>query len=560
MNLKWPLLALAMLTLLIVDWVLDGVGPRLVFGTGTLVVQTTPLGAAVKVNGVALGAAPLDAAVRPGAAVVEAHHPYHPPATQRLTITRGERRTVSFALEPASGQLEIATNPRGAAVTINGERLPQQSPVSLESVRTGRHQVEVSMHGRHAVSDWVEVFPNRKTSKTFELERAPMGQLSLQLTPPHATVELVDADVSWRLGEDLPAGTHRLRVSAAGFETREATVRVAQGRNLAQVTLPRIYGALRLDVEPPSADVRVTFQAADGSRTVPYEAGMQLPSGGFSVRATAMGHRNLRRNLTMTSAGVRLRLAMQRYDIAPGRQFRDALKSGGEGPLLVVVGPGTFRMGSSQGASNERPEREVRVTQPFAIGVFEVTQADFSRHQTWPGEPDEPAVGLTLRDLTGYLAFLSRETGYGYRLPSEAEWEYAARAGGQEPFMLGAADEACAYGNVRDLTMQERYRDYDVTPCADGFAGLAPVGRFAANAFGLHDVLGNAEEWVADCWHSSFAGAPRHAGVWSDGCDFSGRVARGTAFDSPPTDLRITFRNVGNSPSDSRGFRVAREL
>lgn len=561
MNLKWPLLALAVLALLIADWAFDGIGPRLVFGTGTLVVETEPADAAISVNGVTFGTAPLDAAVRPGPAVVEASHPYHPPSTRQLTVARGQRHTVRMTLAPAFGELTIATNPRGATVTLNGERLAQPSPVTLDALATGRHQVAVSLPGRDGASAWVEVFPDRKTRKTFELERTPMGELALTVTPRHATVELLDAEQPWRPGQPLPIGTHRLRVSASGFETREATVRVRGGRNLAEVTLPRIYGRLNLDIQPRGAAVRVTYQDADGRRSVPYEADMRLPGGRFAVRATAMGHRNLTRNLTMTGAGVRMRLAMQRFDIAPGRQFRDALQSGGEGPLVVVLAAGAFRMGSSQGAANERPERAVRVTQPFAIGVFEVTQADLSRHQSWPGAADEPAVGLTLRDVDDYLAFLSRETGYKYRLPSEAEWEYAARAGGQERFIDGdQIDAACKYGNIRDLTMQERYRDYDVTECADGFAGLAPVGRFAANAFGLYDVLGNAEEWVADCWHSSFAGAPSHAGVWNAGCDFSGRVARGTAFDTAPADLRITFRNVGNSPADSRGFRVVREL
>ena len=561
MSLKWPLWTLAVLALLIADWAFDGIGPRLFFGTGNVGVETEPAGATISVNGAALGTAPLEAAVRPGTVVLEASHPYHPPSTRRLTVERGQRHTVRIVLEPAFGELRIATNPRGATITLNGERLTQPSPVTLDALATGRHQVAVSLPGRDAASDWVEVFPNRKTQKTFELERTPMGELALTVSPPHATVELLDAEQPWHPGERLPIGTHRLRVSASGFETREVTIQVRGGRNLAEVTLPRIYGRLDLDVQPQGADVRVSFRDADGRRSVHYEAGMRLPGGPFSVRATAMGHRNLTRNLTMTAAGVRMRLSMQRFDIAPGRKFRDALKSGGEGPLVVVLAAGSFRMGSSRGAANERPERDVRVTQPFAIGVFEVTQADVARHQSWPGEADEPAVGLTLRDVAEYLTFLSRETGYAYRLPSEAEWEYAARAGGQERFIHDdRIDAACEHGNIRDLTMQERYRDYDVTECADGFAGLAPVGRFAPNAFGLYDVLGNAEEWVADCWHSSFAGAPSHAGVWSRGCDFSGRVARGTAFDTAPADLRITFRNVGNSPADSRGFRVVRQL
>jgi len=107
--------------------------------------------------------------------------------------------------------------------------------------------------------------------------------------------------------------------------------------------------------------------------------------------------------------------------------------------------------------------------------------------------------------------------------------------------------------------MQERFRQYDSVACNDGFVRVAPVGRFAANAFGLHDVIGNVEEWVADCWHPSYAGAPGDARQWTEGC-YSSRVVRGGAFDTPPGDLRVSARNMGSSPTDSRGFRVVREL
>ncbi len=550
-----------LVVLVVADWLSDGVGPRLVFGTASLEVRTAPEGAAVLVNGEGAGRTPLVVSdVRPGPVVVRLEHPYHPPELRRLTLGRGERRNVEVAFAPASGSLEIVTNPRGAAVSVNGEPLADLTPVRVDGIATGPYEVVVSLHGRQTKSATVEVFPGAEAERTFELERVPMGRLSVQTVPGNAAVTLVGAAVEYRPGVELPAGDYRVRVSAPGYGPLERTVDIRQGPNVVDVTLARVFGPLRVSIRPSGARVRVSYRDVDGPRTVAYEDGMELPAGAFSVRATAMGHRNLERNLTMDGDGVALSLAMQRFEVTPGQRFRDRLRSGGEGPELVVVAAGTFRMGREDGAFNEGPAREVRVTQPFAIGVYEATVADFRRQYPWPGEPGLPVRNVSLRDVQGYLAFLSGETGYRYRLPTEAEWEYAARAGAAEDFYFGDdVGGICRHGNVGDLAMQERFRQYDAVGCNDGFVRVAPVGSFAPNAFGLHDVFGNVEEWVADCWHPSYAGAPGDARQWTEGC-YSSRVVRGGAFDSPPGDLRASARNMGSAPTDSRGFRVVREL
>ena len=555
------LIAAAVVGLAVADWLSDGIGPRLVFGTASLEIRTHPEGGVVLVDGERAGTTPLTVSdVRPGTVVLRLEHPYHPPELRRLTLDRGELRDVEVAFAPADGSLAIITNPRGAAVSLNGEPFPDITPVRIDGIATGAHTVAVTLHGRQTKSATVEVFPGAETERTFELERVPMGRLSVQTVPGNAAVVLVGDAAEYRPGVELPVGDYRVRVAAPGYGTLERTVDVRQGRNVVDVTLARVFGPLHISIRPSGARVRVTYRDVDGSRTVAYEDGMELPAGAFSVAATAMGHRNLRRNLTMNGDGVALNLAMQRFQVTPGQRFRDTLQSGGEGPELVVVAAGTFRMGREDGAFSEGPTREVRVTQPFAIGVYETTVGDFGRHDPWPGETGMPIRNVSLRDVGAYLDFLSRETGYRYRLPTEAEWEYAARAGGAEDFYFGDdIDAICRHGNVGDLAMQERFRQYDAVNCDDGFVRVAPVGSFAPNAFGLYDVFGNVEEWVADCWHPSYEGAPGDARQWTAGC-YSSRVVRGGAFDSPPGDLRASARNMGSAPTDSRGFRVVREL
>ena len=558
---KWTLLAAVLVLLGVADWLSGGVGPRLVFGAATVDLETSPEGATVLLNGERAGVTPLTLSdVRPGAIVLHFEHPYHPAELRRLSLERGERHVVEVVFERAVGSLAVVTNPRGATVIVDGERLDDVTPVTVDEMPTGEHEIQVSLQGRETKSTTVEVFPDAATEHIFELERLRMGSLSLQTTPARASIELLEAPMTYRPGIELPVGDYRVRVSAPGYGAIERTVAVRQGRNIVDLALSRIYGRLRLSVSPRGADVRVTWRDEGGSRGVAYEEDMRLPAGAFSVRATAVGYRNLLRNLTMSPDGVRLSLAMQRFEVTPGQRFRDTLRSGGAGPELIVVGAGSFRMGSDAGPANERPVRAVRVAQPFAIGVHEVTVGAFRNYEDWPGEADMPISNVTLQDVHGYLAFLSRETGYRYRLPTESEWEYAARAGSDTTFFFGDdIGPICRYANVGDASMQERFRQYASVECDDGFVRVAPVGKFAPNAFGLHDVFGNVEEWVADCWHPSYETAPPDAREWTRGC-YSSRVVRGGAFDSPPDDLRASARNLGTAPTDSRGFRVVREL
>lgn len=543
--------------------ILGGVyGPGLIRGSATIRVDSTPSGATVVLNGDERGVTPVEiSGVRPGEALLHLRHPHHDPTLTRLTLERGERKTHHASFPPAFGALEVVTNPRGARVILDGRTLDGVTPISLDAIPTGEHTVEVSIYGRETKTATIEVFPRTETRHALELNRVPMGELMLELAPPNATVELFDAPLPYSPGVRLPVGTYRLRVSSPGYDAREMDLAIAHGPNRTRVELARQYGRLDVAVRPPHATVTVVPES-ERSHPQPYAEQMLLPAGPFTIRATAMGYRNLVRNLNMTSAGISLSLDMQRFDATPGRRFRDQMKSGGEGPELVIVGPGAFLMGSDSGARDEGPAREVRVSEPFAIGVYEVKTGEFDRYRKHAGsERNElPATGLSIRDAQDYLAFLSRETGHTYRLPSEAEWEFAARAGSGTLYYFGDDPSAlCEHANVADETLGEPFPYYETADCNDGFIRLAPVGSFKPNAFGLYDVIGNAEEWVADCWHGSYKGAPLDARVWGPDCALF-NVVRGGAFDAPPGEQRMTFRTMGGDASDSRGMRVVREL
>ena len=246
-----------------------------------------------------------------------------------------------------------------------------------------------------------------------------------------------------------------------------------------------------------------------------------------------------------------------------GQTFRDALRSGGEGPEMVVVPAGTFRMGCVSGQNchdYEKPVHRVTIGAPFAVGVYEVTFAEWEACVRAGGcegyRPDDrgwgrgrrPAINVSWDDAQAYVGWLSRESGAGYRLLSEAEREYVARAGSETAYSWG---NGIGRNRANCDGCGSRWDDEQT----------APVGSFTANGFGLHDVHGNVWEWVEDCWNRSYEGAPTDGTAWTRG-DCRYRVVRGGSWSLNPRNLRSANRNrytTGDRSSDV-GFRVARRL
>ena len=276
--------------------------------------------------------------------------------------------------------------------------------------------------------------------------------------------------------------------------------------------------------------------------------------------------------------------------LLPGARFRDCSGC----PELVVVPAGTFRMGSTTGQADERPVHEVRLD-AFALGRYEVARREYwaflvaTEHESagcslvdgdgrldwnsgasWrrPGfEQDDshPAVCVSWADAQAYVNWLSEETGERYRLPSEAEWEYGARANTvTERYWDSASGPQCDYANSGDRALLERVGGWPlpVVNCVDGAARTAPVGSYEANEFGLHDALGNVWEWTADCWHDGYQGAPGDGSAWTLGGDCDRRVLRGGSWETVPSGLRSAnrYRNDDNRGSALVGFRVVRAL
>ena len=274
----------------------------------------------------------------------------------------------------------------------------------------------------------------------------------------------------------------------------------------------------------------------------------------------------------------------------PGENFKDCPNC----PEMVVVPGGTYQMGGVFGAGNlpAKPVHKVTLPKPFAIGKHEITRGQYAEFATatgrrstlrcryWTGRTLEtfksdntrswqepgfkqndrhPVVCVGWRDAKAYANWLAIKTAKPYRLPSEAEWEYVARAGGRKSYFFGdKVAELCRFANGADGSMSFEWRN---KACSDGFARTAPVGSFLPNAFGLYDVHGNVSEWVEDCWNKEFVGAPSGDKPWLRG-KCASRVIRGGSWMDDPGFLHYAYREGSRlaAQASHKGFRLALTL
>jgi serine/threonine-protein kinase len=266
----------------------------------------------------------------------------------------------------------------------------------------------------------------------------------------------------------------------------------------------------------------------------------------------------------VTAALIDELAARQDWPRRPGEVFRDCAVC----PEMVVVPAGRFMMGSPDSdtgsEANEQPVHEVRVPR-FAIGRTEVTfdqwlacvadgGCDFMPPDAGWGQGSRPVINIAWSDALGYLRWLSRKTGHRYRLPSEAEWEYAARAGTSTRFHTGR----CITSEQANF---DGRRPAMGCPESEVRRQTLPVASFAPNDFGIHDMAGNVREWVRDCWNDNYLGAPDDGSAWMSG-DCSRPVLRGGSWARTERMVRAANRTrpSGAFNDTETGFRPARDL
>lgn len=409
-------------------------------------------------------------------------------------------------------------------------------------------------------------------------------------------------------------GQARARQGVAAVES--AMIRRAEEAALASdFTTARTWLDHAADVREDAqtvADARMRVEAIRLARIV------ELRDAGVRDMATPLGLKEARVKLAevlrIAEPGNRVAADFrQRIDLAthyglfrPGQAFTDALHHGGRGPEMVVVPHGGFLMGAAEdesGASDaEKPAHYVRFDRGFAMARHPVTVGEFRRfveatqyrpratrrghsvvydersgnfvrrsgvdwQSDYAGQPasdDMPVLHVSVYDAEAYAEWLAGQTGHGYRLPSEAEYEYAQRAGQQGRYPWGNGQPPRGVANLtggNDRSPSGRSWNNAFVGYGDGYWGPAPVGRFRANAFGLKDLEGNISEWVGDCWHASYRRAPADGAAWfNPGC--RSRVVRGGSWASSPAQARAAWRSSSDSDMTNArvGFRVVRGI
>ena len=414
--------------------------------------------------------------------------------------------------------------------------------------------------------------------------RAPDGATALFMAAVHGHTEVIELLMA--AGADLSVRGPKGKTSVDVARTRYGEAEAARENGEPAAVVALLEGRTLAEVEDDAAFAR----ARDAGTVAALEAYLSSnPEGRHADEAAGTARR-----LRAQAEEERRKAEEKRKRVEEGRRLARKYPAGTklrdceECPELVVVPPGSYRMGSPTSEAgrqdDEGPRHRVALDLPLAVGVYEVTREEYGRfvsatgHATgdscWTYKSGEwknrsgrhwkrpgfnqgkrhPVVCVNWNDAKAYVRWLSRETGETYRLLSESEWEYVARAGTTGPFHTGATistkqanyDGNHTYGSGRKGRFRKK---------------TTPVGEFPANGFGLYDVHGNVWEWVEDCWNGSYRGAPMDGSAWESG-DCSRRVVRGGSWFYYPRYLRSANRS-GITTGDRynlAGFRVARTL
>ena len=531
-------------------------------GSAILVVETDPPGVEVLVGDTVVGETPLRRMdMRAGTYSVILRHPdYEPFRLEDQALEDDVALRIERALIRETGRLTVIAQPAEAWVERGGERLADGTPVTLEDLPAGIVELTLGADGHQTIRVRAEVPRDGVGLLEPTLEPIPYGTLTLELEPPDATVVLEGIGTGYEPDMRLPEGEYRIVVSRRGYRAIEATVMVA-GESRVRIQLEVDLQPFTVLVTPANAAIRLPEVSQA------YEPGLLLNPGDYRVEVSAAGYETWEGVIQHGSEPTREIVTLPVLPL--GASFTDELSSGDEGPEMVVIPAGRFRMGcvsNRECDSDEVPVHDVTIHQALAVSKYEVTFEEWDAcvagggcggyrpsDEGW-GRGRRPVINVSWDDARDFVAWLSEQAGAEYRLLSEAEWEYVARAGSQTAYSWGN-DIGVNRANCAN------YESIDQGTCGDQWENTASVGLFEPNAFGVHDMHGNVFEWVEDCQNGGYAGASSDGRAWRRG-DCTRRVLRGGSWLSSPGGLRSAnrLRNSTGYRNDFIGFRVARTL
>ncbi|MEH6497566.1 MAG: SUMF1/EgtB/PvdO family nonheme iron enzyme [Pseudomonas marincola] len=511
---------------------------------------------------------------------LKADHKYFEPQTLTLSLERGKTTKQLIELTPVTGTLSLTAVQEGATVTIDGEAVT--SLPLTQSRMGGAYAVRIEKRSYLTITDTIQITnikPN--ISRHYRLVYKP-ASVTVKVFPAGGDLTLNGKPIKAATEISLsPKKRYFLKYSKKGFGSFEKTIRLSPGEN--------IQVALELELQLGDVNLYSKPEAAvfiDGKAVGNTPLKLRLPAYKHSVSFLKKGYRTETRtilpstsspkavNITLqTEAAARISSAKLRYKNTIGQD-------------MILFKPNAIELGAPRSEKGQRANeflRKVELTKHFYISKTEVTQAQYAAFKPQNGPSSLPVTNVSWMEAAVYCNWLSvlenlepfykfngkrltglRKSANGYRMPSEAEWEWLARKANrrhQTQFTWGNKGIIPEKsGNIADETARGKTRFY-VPNYVDGFAASAPVASYPKETSGLHDMFGNVSEWVTDFYSLV---PPRKGSVIKDPLgpnDGDQHVVKGANWASGSlSEIRPAYRAPGSEGSDKIGFRIARYL
>lgn len=552
-------------------------------------IESTPQGAKVLLDAQSVGATPLvSLPVKPGTHTLRLHLDGYLPLQQDIEVDGlGKKHNLSFTLDPATANILIETTPQGAQLSLN-ETVHGLTPLQL-TLNQGQHDLHLSKELYKKKDVLLDVTAGQDRHEQYILEPLP-GRVKIISRPKGASVNAGDRYLGQTpLQIELEANKeHQLFIGLRGYSTVKKTLSLEPDADEAvNVSLIPALGTLFISVTPPNAVLQV-----DGKMTSLEDGRLQLQAGEHVLHFSLAGYEDAvhKVRVQQEQAGqLVVTLVKKGEDRKPPQAVTSDIG-------FIRMQPTPFLMGASRSEAGRRAneqERKIILQRRFLISAREVSNKGFRRFR--PGHDsgsidgqslngnEQPVVAVSWQDAARYANWMSKQAGLplfykdenntltaalpantGYRLPTEAEWAYAARMAGREKRARypwpGSYPPVAVSGNYGDQAAAS-ILPVVIPSYNDGFAVTAPIASFAKNQAGIFDLGGNVSEWCHD-YYTPYAGLNLQEAHDPLGpAQGKHHVVRGSSWrDATITELRLSYRGYGQKKRDDIGFRLARYI
>jgi formylglycine-generating enzyme required for sulfatase activity len=565
---------------------------------GLIDLLSAPDGATVMIDGMAVGETPMqDVEISAGRRIVRFEHERYLPIEQTVEV-EGFRNKLSLQveLEPNWAVVTLQTEPAGATLLVDGKE-QGLTPLTVELIAGQRHLLFTKKDFTPLdVGLTIEAGQELELA-VYQLAPSP-AMLILSSVPTGATVTVKGAYKGLTpLSINLPSGSeHELSLTLPGHLPANRKLRLGPGENRElSVNLEPQYGVVFITATPAEATLTI-----DGKKQEQTTGRFQLTTRPHTIELKASGYESVTREVTPQSGySQRIEIDLHRKQTAAQAEAQatsvaEPVKTTALGQKLVLITPKPFLAGASRKEAGRRAnesEHEIIMQRHFYLAAHEVTNSEYKRFQAQHSSgmagnrsleiDSHPVANVTWEDATRFLNWLSKQdglppfyreengsmvvanvSGTGYRLPTEAEWAFAARMAGQKERVRypwsGKYPPTGKAGNFADESARQLL-PVVIEGYNDGFLASAPIGSFPANPAGIHDLGGNVAEWCHDYYAANPTGGGQAEVDPTGPASGTHHVVRGSSWrNASITELRYSYRRYSREPASDIGFRIAR--